>query len=102
MTMKTICTVAFGALLMGCVTADARGVYGPKGNDTGGIIPWSPQNELQAFDIAQQNCGRFNKFAALRSIRRVYGDYIVYDCRWDPPRRGYAVRQHRRAATIEK
>jgi hypothetical protein len=107
MTTKTVCAAAFGALLMWCVTGPAGAhhvsIYGAKGNDTGGIIPWSPENELQAFDIAQNNCGRFNKFAALRSIRRVYGDYIVYDCRWDPPRRTYAVRHHRRVqATVDK
>ena len=27
-------------------------VWGPKGNDTGGIIPWSPENERNAFEIA--------------------------------------------------
>jgi hypothetical protein len=79
-------------------------IIGPKGNDTGGIIPWSPENELAAFDIAQQNCGRYNKFAVLRSIRRVYGDYIVYDCRWDLPRGVHAGRDHHRRVqvTIDK
>jgi hypothetical protein len=74
------------------------GVYGAKGNDTGGIIPWSRENERAAYEIAQGNCGWYNKFAVPRSIRRVYGDYIVYDCRFEPPRR-YS-RHHRR--TIAK
>ena len=64
----------------------ACGVFGPKGNDTGGIIPWSPENEKNAFEIAQDNCGRYNKYAVATSIHRVYGDYIGYTCQWDPPR----------------
>ena len=73
--------VTVALLLAGC------GVYGPKGNDTGGIIPWSPDNERAARSIAQDNCGRFNKFARITSIRRVYGDYIAYECRFELPRR---------------
>lgn len=61
------------------------GVYGPKGNDTGGIIPWSPEAEHNAFDIAQANCSRFNKYAVITSVHRVYGDYIAYACWWHPP-----------------
>ncbi|HET9715431.1 MAG TPA: hypothetical protein VFP60_04530 [Pseudolabrys sp.] len=64
------------------------GVYGPKGNDTGGIIPWSPEAERDAHLIAQANCDRFNRYAVITSIHRVYGDYIAYVCRWDPPPRG--------------
>ena len=36
--------VALGMTL----TVGACGVYGPTGNDTGGIIPWSPAAELTA------------------------------------------------------
>jgi hypothetical protein len=67
------------------------GVYGPKGNDVGGIIPWSPEAEAMALDTAQANCGRFNQYAVITSIHRNYGDYISYACRWDPPRN---VRRH--------
>ena len=61
------------------------GVYGPKGNDTGGIIPWSPEAERWSFEIAQSNCGRWHKYAVRTSIHRRYGDYIAYACRWNPP-----------------
>ena len=61
------------------------GVYGPKGNDVGGIIPWSPEAEAVALDTAQANCGRFNQFAVITSIHRNYGDYISYRCRWNAP-----------------
>jgi len=62
------------------------GAFGSKGNDTGGIIPWSPEAEENAFDVAQANCGQFNKYAVITSVHRVYGDYIAYACWWHPPR----------------
>jgi hypothetical protein len=61
-------------------------VWGPKGNDTGGIIPWSPENEKNAFAIAENNCKFWNKYPVATSIHRVPGDYIGYKCVWDPPR----------------
>jgi hypothetical protein len=65
------------------------GVYGAKGNDTGGIIPWSPHAEATAHATAYDMCGRFGKAARITSIRRVYGDYIVFECRFDGPRRRF-------------
>jgi hypothetical protein len=101
MNRKATAIAALGALLLGAtgVAAGHLGSHGPKGNDTGGIIPWSPESERAAFEIAQENCGRYRKFAVLRSIRRVHGDFIVYDCRWDPPRR-FAERHYRRAPLV--
>jgi hypothetical protein len=77
--------VALAALLM---LADC-GVYGPKGNDTGGIIPWSPAAEQDALNIAQSNCGSFDKYAVITSVHREYGDYIAYACTWRPTRAIY-------------
>ena len=68
-----------------CLTLPGCGVYGPKGNDTGGIIPWSVETEAAALAIANENCSRFRKYPRITSIRRVYGDYIVYDCLFAPP-----------------
>ncbi len=59
------------------------GVFGPKGNDTGGIIPWSRQAEATARSTANANCGIYGKYALIISVRRVYGDYIAYECRFD-------------------
>jgi hypothetical protein len=70
-------------------------VWGAKGNDTGGIIPWSPENEKNAFEIAENNCKFWNKFPVATSIHRVPGDYIAYKCVWDPPEVA-VVRHHRR------
>jgi hypothetical protein len=65
-------------------------VFGPKGNDTGGIIPWSPEAERFALAFANDQCrtsswGR--KRARITNVRRVYGDYIVYECLFDGPLR---------------
>jgi hypothetical protein len=79
---RAVLAVALGVTLTSCV-----GVYGPKGNDVGGIIPWSPEAEAAALDIAQNNCGRFNKYAVITSVHRIYGDYISYSCWWKPPTR---------------
>jgi hypothetical protein len=81
---RVCCSGALAALLVSCASV---GIRGPKGNDTGGIIPWSVENERAALRIAQDNCGRHDKFAVITSVRRQYGDYIVYVCRFDPPRR---------------
>jgi hypothetical protein len=74
------------------LTLASCGVIGSKGNDTGGIIPWSEENEKNAADIAQSNCAWYGKHAVATSIHRVYGDYIGYTCQWDPP----AVKQAKR------
>jgi hypothetical protein len=79
-------------------------VWGPKGNDTGGIIPWSLENERDSFAIATAQCARWNKFPVATSVRRVPGDYIAYRCVWDPPEL-VAVRHHYRRrvnVTIDK
>ena len=70
-------------------------VFGHKSNDTGGIIPWTPENEAASFEIATKQCARWNKFPVATSIHRVPGDYIAYKCVWDPPEVA-VVRHHRR------
>lgn len=75
--------IAAGAalLLAGCV--------GPiKGNDTGGIIAWSPEAEAAAPALAMEQCGLYGKEGRISSVTRGYGNYIAYSCRW-VPRRAY-------------
>ena len=60
-------------------------VWGAKGNDTGGIIPWSPENEAHAFQIASEHCARGGKYPVATSLARRPGEYIGYRCVWDPP-----------------
>ena len=75
------------------------GVIGAKGNDTGGIIPWSPENEARAFDIAQRQCGYYHKFAVATSITRGPGNFISYKCVWDAP--GAVVRRRERDVIVK-
>lgn len=55
-----------------------------RGNDTGGIIPWSCENEADAQAIAAAYCARWDKYARITSVHRVYGDYIGFNCLWNP------------------
>ncbi|MET0722621.1 MAG: hypothetical protein ABWY64_17565 [Tardiphaga sp.] len=85
--IKRTLLLAAVALTLSCGTASAW-IWGPKGNDTGGIIPWSPEAEQNALAYADHQCyassgGR--KSARITSVRRVYGDYIVYQCVFDGP-----------------
>ena len=76
------------ALTLSCGGASAW-IIGAKGNDSGGIIPWSPEAEANALVTANHMCRWSNwtrKVARITSIRRVYGDYIVFECIFDAPR----------------
>ncbi|HEX2655561.1 MAG TPA: hypothetical protein VHN11_18175 [Xanthobacteraceae bacterium] len=69
-----------GALLQ----VSCAGVSGIASNDTGGIIPWSPETERAAFDIAASRCAPYQKYARINSIHRHPGDYISFSCVWSP------------------
>lgn len=79
-TVSRLAAIAAFLLLANC------GVYGAKGNDTGGIIPWSPMTQQDALAVAQANCGAYGKYAVITSANRHYGDYIAYNCTWKPQR----------------
>jgi hypothetical protein len=68
----------------GLALSACAGIFGSKGNDTGGIIPWSPDAERMALVTANNNCSMFNKHAVITSVRRVPGDFIAYECRFNP------------------
>jgi hypothetical protein len=55
-----------------------------SGNDTGGIIPYSCENEVAAREIAGAYCAGWNKYARITSVHRMYGDYIAFNCLWRP------------------
>ena len=61
---------------------------GLRGNDTGGIIPWSPGIDHAARQMAAGHCGAYRKYALITSVRPWYGDYIGFVCRrpvrWGP------------------
>jgi hypothetical protein len=53
---------------------------GLTGNDSGGIITWSPDHALVAQDWATQHCAQYGKYARITSVHAQYGDYIGFAC----------------------
>jgi hypothetical protein len=61
------------------------------GNDTGGIIPWSCENEAVAQQIAAAYCARWDKYHRITSVHRHPGDFISFNCLWSPHVNPYAL-----------
>ena len=80
--VKIVRTAMLGGLLASCAA------YGMTANDTGGIIPWSPQIEPVALQMANDHCGRYGRYAVITSVHPWPGDYIGFVCRipdrWGP------------------
>ena len=62
-----------------------------KGNDTGGIISWSCEAEAMAPAIAAEHCAWHNKYPRITSVHRQYGDYIAFNCLWNPRQARWAM-----------
>jgi hypothetical protein len=75
---KLILTLAFGLHASACAGPGP----GVTGNDTGGIIPWSPVNHQLATELAGNHCAQYAKYARITSVRPRYGDYIAFACSW--------------------
>jgi hypothetical protein len=67
-------------VLLVAVPAQAGWFGAVRGNDTGGIISWSPGIEPIAREQAGAHCASYNKVAIITSVHRVYGDYIGFIC----------------------
>lgn len=50
------------------------------GNDTGGIIAWSPAAEAEARSMAANHCRGYGRDARITSVGRQYGDFIGFSC----------------------
>ena len=96
--MKRLVALAACALTL----AACSGIYGPKGNDTGGVIPWSLDNEAMMLMLAGDACGYYGKRAVITSIHRVYGDFITYACEFGPPLERRAYRAAPSGAVLTK
>ena len=62
-----------------------------KGNDTGGIIAWSCEAEALAPELAAAHCARFDKYHRITGVHRQYGDYISFQCLWNPRLNRFAI-----------
>jgi hypothetical protein len=78
-----------GVLLLG--TAARAEIYIYHGNNTGGIIPWSCENEAMAQQAATAYCARWDKYHRITSVHRQYGDFIAFSCLWSPYINPYAL-----------
>ncbi|MEA2927887.1 MAG: hypothetical protein QOG38_315 [Hyphomicrobiales bacterium] len=81
-------------LAMPAQSAEPWSIFGINGNDTGGIIPWSP--ELRAYGYrhaAQHHCTGYHKLARITSVHPRYGDYVGFACQfprhYDPVKHGH-------------
>ena len=78
MTLKSLLLGLACALAVS--TAQAGWFDRLQGNDTGGIIPWSPAIAQVYPQMAADHCASYSKIAFITSIHRVYGDYIAFVC----------------------
>jgi hypothetical protein len=68
-------------ILLACCSGPGRGI---TGNDTGGIIPYSPDIDPGYREMADGHCARWGRLAHITSVHRKYGDYIGFSCIDDP------------------
>jgi hypothetical protein len=71
------------AALLGLAACTGPGP-GLTGNDSGGIITWSPEHQAAARDWAADHCARYGKYARITSVQAEYGGYIGFTCQFDP------------------
>jgi hypothetical protein len=73
-----------GALTLSAASAAYAGFAGPgpgiTGNDTGGIIPYSPAVARIYPQMAAAHCARWHRLSHVTSVHRIYGDYISFVC----------------------
>ena len=84
-----VVSMAIGLATSMVGTANAQPYF--KGNDTGGIISWSCEAELMAPRIAAEHCAWHNKYPRITGVHRQYGDYISFQCLWNPRIARFAI-----------
>jgi hypothetical protein len=77
-------SVPFLVIGIGFLAAGCAGVNGVTSNDTGGIIPWTRENQQMAYSIASERCAQYDKYARITSVNAYPGDYIGFVCVWSP------------------
>jgi hypothetical protein len=88
--MRTAAVLAVVGIAIGMVgTANAQPYL--KGNDTGGIIAWSCEAESMARQITAEHCAWYGKYPRITSVHRMAGDYIAFQCLWNPRIARFAI-----------
>jgi hypothetical protein len=81
--MRIALALSIIGVALGVSTAGASAQV-TRGNDTGGIIPWSCETEEAAVEIAADYCARWDKYPRITGVHRQYGDFISFNCLWNP------------------
>ena len=74
--------LALAAIAGSALSGAACSVPPFKGNDTGGIIAWSPETHELRHQLAAQHCASYDKTHKITSVTPRYGDYIGFRCYW--------------------
>jgi len=78
--IRKLCLPALAALSLAACGGPPTVHAGLTGNDTGGIIQWTAENQLAAKEMAGAHCARYGKVARITSVNARYGDYIGFVC----------------------
>ncbi len=84
---RFVAVIVASIIALACCAGTANAIMfgggpGPwiTGNDTGGIIPYSPDLEGVYRQIAADYCARWGRLSQVTSVHRHYGDYISFAC----------------------
>ena len=91
MRKSALIAVALSIVSSACASGVAQaGLFGPGpwfgrvwawGNDTGGIIPYSPEIKAVVYrEIAANYCAQWHRLSHVTSMHRKYGDYVSFVC----------------------
>jgi hypothetical protein len=92
MRLRFLAVAVIGA---GALSSSPAGAHVPpfQGNDTGGIIAWSPETHRLRHELAAQHCASYDKTYRITSVRARYGDYIGFRCYWPRGTDGVILRR---------
>jgi hypothetical protein len=85
--------LALAVISLGALSGSGCAVPPFQGNDTGGIIAWSPETHERRHQLAAQHCGLYGKTYQITSVRARYGDYIAFRCYWPRGSDGVILRR---------
>jgi hypothetical protein len=85
--------LALAVICVGALPGSGCAVPPFQGNDTGGIIAWSPETHELRHQLAAEHCAYHNKTYQITSVRARYGDYIGFRCYWPRGADGVILRR---------
>ena len=91
--LPVLATAACAVVLMGFDVLGIDVIPPLKGNDTGGIIAYSPGAARLRERIAADHCAQWNKIHRITSVHAQYGDYIGFRCYWPRGTNGIVVKR---------